>query len=166
MAAHDYNYALTVFDNIQAKIVANINTELAAINASAEPVIGFTTPLVVALNFPSLYLDWRSSGLKKSDDDSFCGEQHEFLIGIAVTGRDHDTLTKLVMQYAVALNRVIDKMTANDLITGVTNVLGAPVWEITDHDPVSGLRTNDAGIYRRDVYLTMIVQIIETRGHE
>ena len=164
MADFDYNYALTVLTNIRTVISDNANTELAGVDPDLEGFVSYTTPMLVVLNFPAVYVEWAGSKLKKSDDESYCHQEHEFQIGIAVVGTDHDTLTEKILQYTVAVTRVLDKMTQNTLIGDRSSVLGGAAWEVIDHDSSRGLRVNDAGIYRRDAYLTLIVQFIETKG--
>lgn len=164
MADLDYNYALAVLSNIRTVITADTDTELEAIDASLDSIESFTTPLPVVVKFPAVYVEWAGSKLKKSDDESYCDQEHEFQIGVAVIDSDHHAIAVKVLQYVTAVNRAIDKMTQADLLTATSTTLSGAAWEVVDHDSSRGLRINDAGVYRRDAYLTLIVQFRESKG--
>lgn len=164
MADFDYSYALTVLSNIRSIVESEANTELNGLDDTLTPIVSFTTPVAVTLNFPAVYVEWAGSKLKKSDDESYCYELHEFQIGIAVIDTDQDKLTERILQYVVAVTRALDKTTSDALTGGTSTTLSGAAWEVVDHDSSKGLRVNDAGIYRRDAYLTFLVEFSETKG--
>jgi hypothetical protein len=165
MPNFEYQYALAVLDNIRAVIVAGMNTELGLIDATLPTIERYTTPIDALVNFPAVYVEWVNSDIDKSEDSGFCRQVHEFSIGVSVIDTDHDVLTKRVLQYLAAATRTLDKMTPDALMTGITSVIGAPVWSTVRHDGTRGLRFNEgAGIYRRDAYLTLMVEFYESKG--
>ena len=164
MAQGDYNYALEITGNLRDYVAAHADTEVQAIDSSLDAIKNFTTPIPLVVKFPAVYVDWAGSKLKRADDDSYCVQEHEFQIGIAVIDKDYDAIADKILKYVAGVSRVIEKMKSADLTNGTSTTLSGAAWEIVDQDSAKGLRWNDAGIYRRDAYLTMIVQVTESKG--
>lgn len=163
MAAKDYNYARAILGNLRDYVAANADTEIQAIDSSLAKVADFTSPLLVLVKFPGVYVEWAGTKLKHSDDDASVFQEHEFQIGVAVIDKDYDDIADRLLKYVAGVSRVIEKMDSADLTGGTSTTLSGAAWEIVDHDSSKGIRINDAGIYRRDAYITLVVQIVESK---
>lgn len=153
-------FAQLILDRVQVVLERDVNTALAAIDATLDAVRDFDTPTPIALNFPAIYLEPDSSRLRQADDDSHIGEEHELLVNLAIVGKDPDALKRAIVKYVRAIDQVLRTMTDADITGGVTSAIGKAVWEVTEHR-YGILRANENTIYRKDAQLVLAVQIIE-----
>lgn len=151
-----------ILDNVQAVLVRDVNTALAAIDATLAAVVDFVTPVPIALNFPALYLEPNSSAMKQSDDDSYIEEAHQLLISLSIVGATPDVLKSAIVKYVQAIDQVLRSMSVPDLIgSQPTSAVRKPAWEVLGHN-FSAIRANaDNTIYRRDAQVVFVVEILE-----
>lgn len=169
MSTFAAQFAQRLLDNIQARLEANANTQVAAVDSalalfsteldSHDQAIGFNTPTEIATNFPCLYLEPSSVKLDQAEDDLSIRQQHEMAISLSITGPDANTLKGQIVKYVTALDRCIRQMTPTQLTGGITNAVSGVAWEVTEHR--YGVITTDRTIYRRDAQLVLVIQDFE-----
>lgn len=152
-------FAYRLIDNIQTYLEASTGTALTAIDSSLADFVDYRTPIPILLNHPGLFISTSNSQLAQSDDDSHIIGTHEFFIDVSVTGADTYTLQRTILKYVLAVDQCLRTMDVTDLISGVTNAIGHPVWEVTEHQ--FGLLTTNDTIYRLDARLVLVVQLLE-----
>lgn len=156
----NFSYEFAIWQNLRTALEAGANTELATIDSTLEGFVRFDTPPLVGINFPSAYLEWEGCELSKSDDDAYCTQDHEFKAWVSVVGTDWTTLDVIASKYLLALNRVLDKLTAADFATTGATINGF-AWEVTARQSVGFSQNRENGLFRRDAYLTLRVQFME-----
>jgi hypothetical protein len=164
MAQKDYNYARAIIGNLRTYVAANADTQIQAIDSSLDNIADFTSPLPVLVKFPGVYVEWAGTKLKHEDDDGSVFEEHEFQIGVSVIDKNYNDIQDKLLKYVAGVSRVLEKLSSADLTGGTSTTLSGAAWEIVDLDSSKGMRISDAGIYRRDAYITFIVQIVESKG--
>lgn len=169
MASFDAQFAGRVLDNIQTVLERDVNTRVAAIDATldlfsavASEYLGFRVPTEISLNFPCCYLEPSQSDLAQSADDDRVEQEHEFIVSLAVTGPDDYTLQRRVVKYVRAIDEALRRMSVADLIgSAPTSALRKPVWEVTQHRYGVTRQLTGQTIYRRDAQLVLTVQTLE-----
>lgn len=153
-------YSLRLLRNLQAYIEASTATALAEIDATLPNFVDYRTPTPIILNFPALFITASGEQLEQAHDDSHIRSRNEFYIDIAVDGVDAYVLERRILQYTLAIDRVLRTMTVADLLGGVTtSYVSEPVWEVTDHQ-FGVLRQGDT-IYRKDSRVVLVIQTLE-----
>lgn len=160
ISRYDAEFALRLLDNIQAYIEASSSTALAEIDSDLPSFVDYRTPTPIVLNFPALFISTSGEQMEQSDDDSYIKSRIEFFIDIAIDGVDSYALQRKILQYTLAIDRVLRTMTVVDILgETTTNAVSEPIWEVTEHQ-LGVLRQGDT-IYRMDSRLVLIVQNIE-----
>lgn len=153
-------FALRLIDNLQAFIEASTATALAEIDATLPNFVDYRTPTPIILNFPALFISTSQETLDQSDDDSYIRGRNEFYIDIAVDGYDAYVVERKMLQYTLAVDRVIRSMTVADLLGEATTAyVSEPVWEVTEHQ--YGLLRQGDTIFRKDSRIVLVVQTFE-----
>lgn len=158
MPVYDAEFTGPLRQNILTALKARLNQQVNAIDATLPDVVDWQTPTEIATRFPCLFVAPVSSKLRQAADDSYLMGEHVILIECATDGTDPDVLAYQITQYVTAIDRVIREMSFDDLVGAISTVMGAPAWEVTDHN--YQLRKRDTQL-RADAQLLITIELME-----
>lgn len=157
---YDAEFALRIIDNIQDYLEASSATALGEVDNGLANFVDYRTPTPIVLNFPALFISNSGIQIEQSADDAYLRSRIELFIDIAIDGIDSYALQRKILQYTLAVDRMLRSMTVADLLGGnTTSFVSEPIWEVIEHQ-FGVLRQSDT-IYRMDSRVILVIQTLE-----
>lgn len=151
-------FAGRVLSNLTALLERDAETAVAEIDPELPPFKDFRTPTPIALKFPALFVNVERVEPVQSDDDSYIQQTQTYGVDVAIVGKDSYSLQAQIVNYVLAIDRIIRSATAADFVGELDSKANGVVWEVTAHDYlISKAETT----LRADARLTVVIQLFE-----